>query len=139
MKIRSSTYGMKVVISDESKTWLYKLQRDGSIDSQTGRRARILELFSQGFGSTVISEMTGAGIATVGRARRRFFETDLDTAIFGYKAPGNKPLLDHRQKTKIVALACSDPPEGIARWSTRLLAEMSVSNGIVDSVGRETV
>ena len=81
----------------------------------------------------------GAGIATVGRVRRRFLREGFDSAIETRKAPGGARLLIPEDETKIVALACSDPPKGRATWTTELLAEAAVKRGLVPRVGRETV
>ncbi len=86
-----------------------------------------------------MAEATGAGIATVGRVRRRFLEVGLEDAVYGYVAPGNPKMLSESCEAKIVALACSDPPAGRSRWTTKLLAAEAVRRGYVAQVGRETV
>jgi transposase len=118
---------------------LYTIQRDAQIDALTARRARILELLGEGCRRCDVAKATGAGIATVGRVRRRFFEDGMEIALWGYKAPGAQPLLDEAQKTRIIALACTPPPDGRAKWTTALLAEQAVKEKIVATVGRETI
>jgi hypothetical protein len=53
--------------------------------------------------------------------------------------PGKEARLDTQQRQRIVALVCSPPPEGRARWTVRLLAEEAVKRKLVPGVGRETV
>ena len=139
MAHNETTYGMRVHLTRKQRALLYRTQRDVQVDSLTARRARILELLGDGLPQCEVASATGAGIATVGRTRRRFIQEGLDVALWGYKAPGASPLLDEKQKTRIIALACTEAPEGRTRWTTSLLAEYAVRKGIVTSVGRETV
>jgi multidrug efflux pump subunit AcrA (membrane-fusion protein) len=79
------------------------------------------------------------GRRTVGRVRRRFFESGLENAVYGYAAPGAPRLLSESDEARIVALACSDPPEGRSRWTTELPAVEAIRRRHVERVGRETV
>jgi hypothetical protein len=49
------------------------------------------------------------------------------------------PRLQESQKQRIIAMVCSDPPEGRARWTVRLVAEEAIKRRLVPSVGRETI
>ena len=60
-------------------------------------------------------------------------------ALYERPRPGKEPRLDAQQRQRIVALVCSPPPEGRARWTVRLLAEEAVKRKLVPGVGRETV
>jgi putative transposase len=139
MPHNETTFGQRVRLRVEERRLLYDVQRDGQVDALTARRARILELLANGMRQSEVAGATGAGVATVGRTRRRFLEDGLEIALWGYKAPGARPLLDEKQKTRLVALACTTPPEGRAKWTTGLLAQQAVKVGIVASIGRETV
>ena len=63
----------------------------------------------------------------------------IEAAVFGFKAKGAPRLLGLDEESRIVALACSDPPVGRAKWTTALLAEHAMRSGLVDRVGRETI
>ena len=139
MVVGSSTYGLVVRLRRKQERWLSELQRSSKVDAKTARRARIIELLGRGWRQCDVAEATGAGIATVGRVRRRFLEVGLEDAVYGYVAPGKPRLLSESEEAKIVALACSDPPEGRSRWTTELLAIEAVERGYVARVGRETV
>ena len=93
----------------------------------------------EGWRQSDVAKATGAGIATVGRVRRRCLREGVETAVYGYEPPGSEPLLSDKEKAKIVALACTQAPPGHARWTVRLLAEEVVRRGYVARVGRETV
>ena len=69
---------------------------------------------------------------TVERTRRRFVEG-------GRPRPGGRPKLDDKQEAVLMALACSQPPEGYARWTMQLLADRLVALQVVDALSDETV
>jgi putative transposase len=69
----------------------------------------------------------------------RYEGSGLDRALYDKQRPGAQNLLDERQRQRIIAMVCSDPPEGRARWTVRLVAEEAVKRKLVPKVGRETV
>ena len=87
-----------------------------------------------------IAEAFEVSTATVARERRRFCEEGLEVALMP-KKPGRprRRVLDGRAEAHLIALSCSDPPEGRERWSMRLLADRMVELGHVDTVSHETV
>jgi transposase len=87
-----------------------------------------------------IAEAFEISTATVARERRRFCEEGLEVALMP-KKPGRprRRVLDGRAEAHLVALCCSDPPEGRERWSMRLLADRMVELGYVESLSYETV
>ena len=52
---------------------------------------------------------------------------------------GQAPLLGAGEKQRIIAMVCSDPPAGRARWTVRLIAEQAVKRKLVPRAGRETI
>ena len=70
---------------------------------------------------------------------RRYEESGLDRALYEKQRPGAQSLLDTKQRQRIIAMVCSDPPEGRARWTVRLIAEEAVKRKLVPRVGRETI
>ena len=69
----------------------------------------------------------------------RYLEGGLDRALYEKSRPGAAPLLSPSEKQRIVAMVCSDPPEGRARWTVRLIAEEAVKRKLVPRAGRETI
>jgi transposase len=69
----------------------------------------------------------------------RYKEFGLERALYDKQRPGARGLLDDGQRQRIIAMVCSDPPEGRARWTVRLVAEEAVKRKLVPKVGRETV
>jgi hypothetical protein len=69
----------------------------------------------------------------------RYQEGGLERALYEKSRPGAAPLLSPSEQQRIVAMVCSDPPEGQARWTVRLIAEEAVKRKLVPRVGRETI
>jgi hypothetical protein len=76
----------------------------------------------------------------VARVRKQYFFEGLEAALD--RRPPNREYrrkLDGEQEARLLALACSEPPEGQARWSLRLLADKLVELEIVEEVSHQTV
>jgi transposase len=70
---------------------------------------------------------------------QRFRQGGLERALYNQVRSGGPQLLDGPEQQRIIALACSQPPAGRARWTVRLLAEEAVKRKLVPQVGRETI
>ena len=77
-----------------------------------------------------------AGHAQIGH---RYQKGGLESALYEKQRPGAAAVLDDSQKQRIIAMVCSDPPEGRARWTVRLVAQEAVKRRLVPRVGRETI
>ena len=88
-----------------------------------------------------IAEAFDVGTATIERLRRRFVEEGLQAALRPYRTGTRSymPTLDGAAEAHLIALACSEPPEGRARWTLRLLASRMVELAYVAAVSHETV
>jgi hypothetical protein len=69
----------------------------------------------------------------------RYMEGGLESALYERQRPGAQQVLDASQKQRIIAMVCSDPPEGRARWTVRLVAREAVKRKLAPRVGRETI
>jgi hypothetical protein len=80
-------------------------------------------------------------VGTVGSLRKRFVEQGLEAALGRKKqeSPSRQPVFDGASEAHLIALSCSQPPEGRSRWTLRLLADKVVELDIVDKVSYETV
>ncbi len=66
-------------------------------------------------------------------------EGGLERALYQQQRPGADALLEDNQNKRIIAMVCSDPPEGFGRWTVRWVAEEAVKRRLVARVGRETI
>jgi transposase len=106
-------------------------------------RARLLlkaDVNGPGWNDGQITDAFEVGRSTIHRLRQRFVEDGLEAALARHAPTRTKPRkLDGAQEARLVAIACSQAPEGRASWTLRLLADKLVALGLVDSIGRETV
>ena len=87
-------------------------------------------------------EIAGAlliNAATVARVRKRFVEEGLEAAINDKPRPGRERKLSGRQEAHLVAIACSNAPEGHTNWTLHLLADKVVELEFAGSISLETV
>lgn len=128
-----------VDLTKEEKTELSKLISKGELRARKLNRAHILLSANKGRTDKEISEALHTSPSTVERTRRRFVEGGLEHALDESPRPGGKRKLDGHQEAYVVAVACSEPPEGKKRWSMQLLADRLVEVGVVDEISDETV
>ena len=87
-----------------------------------------------------ISRILNISMRKIDRVKKRFVEESLDRAL--NKRTGNRVYdrkVDGDFEAHLVALSCSETPEGFARWSLRLLADKAIELGYIDSVSHETI
>ena len=103
---------------------------------------RALALLHLADGSTAtdtvhsLKRLTAKAVRSVAH---RYQEGGWDRALYEKPRPGATPLLSPSEKQRIVAMVCSDPPEGWARWTVRPIAEEAVKRKLVPRAGRETI
>lgn len=76
---------------------------------------------------------------TIYNLKERYFGEGLDRALYEKPRPGAKPKIDGEVEAHLIALACSDPPEGYDRWTLRLLADRLVSLEVIDAISHVAV
>ena len=86
-----------------------------------------------------IAEALQVSVSTVERVREALVEAGLDAALWRRRPPARPRKLDGAAEAHLIALACSTPPEGRARWTLRLLAGRLVELDVVESICPETV
>lgn len=128
-----------VELTGEERAQLRDLLRGGKASVRMVTRARVLLKADEGRTDEAIAAALDVGTATVGRIRRRFVEEGVERALRERPRPGQRRRLSGRQEAHLVAVACSTPPEGRARWTLRLLAGKVVELGFVPSISPETV
>jgi transposase len=129
-----------VDLSEEEKAQLESLTKKGKTSARKLNRARVLLLANQGETDKAIAKAVGVGTSTVERIRKRFVtEGGMEQALNERPRPGGKRKLMGKQEAYLLALACSDPPQGKKHWTMQLLADRLIELEVVDSVSNETV
>jgi len=102
-------------------------------------RALSLQQLAQGVSAPRIASMIPLTPQAIRNIGHRYQKGGLDAALYEKQRPGAAAILDHSQKQRIIAMVCSDPPEGRARWTVRLVVQEAVKRKLVPRVGRETI
>jgi transposase len=134
-----------VNLSETERDDLKRLIASGTAPARKLTHARILLKADEGpkgdgWVDERIAEAVESSQPTVSRVRKQYFEDGLQAAL--NRRPPNREYhrkLDGEQEARLLALACSEPPEGRARWSLRLLADRMVELEVVDEVSYQTV
>lgn len=128
-----------VRLTDGSRRKLRELVGSGTRSVRVVRRAMILLKSDAGLTDLQIVEHVGCAERTVRNVRKRFCEVGLEGALHDAARTGRPPEFAPRQKQRVVALACTEPPEGRCRWTLELLCEHAVKRGFVESVSKSEV
>lgn len=111
----------------------------GRESSRVLRRASILRQLDGGQKAAQVASNVGVAAKTVRAVARRFEEEGLESALYEKPRPGKRRALNAGQSQRIIAMVCSPPPEGVARWSVRLIAIEAVKRKLAPQVSRETI
>ena len=133
-----------VTLTDEEREGLEAMLAKGRAAARKLTRARILlkaETGPAGPGWTdeAIATALDVGRATVERVRKRMVEEGVDAALSDRARPARPRKVLGDEEAHLVALACSAPPDGQARWTLRLLAKRMVELEYLESLSHETV
>lgn len=128
-----------VDLSEAERAELEDLISSGTLGARTMKRALMLLRSDDGWTAEEVAEALGSGIASVYRRRQRYVEVGLPDALHDQHRPGAERKLTALQEATLVALACSQAPEGRATWTMQLLADKLVVLTDVDDVSDETV
>src|ERR1700675_3610915 len=129
----------RVELSHAERTELRALLSGGKQAARKLKRAQILLAADAGASDEAIAASVGVGGSTVYRTKRRFVLGNLEAALSEELRPGADRKLSGNEEALLVATACSNPPEGRARWTLELLADELVRLTEHDSLSRETV
>ena len=102
-------------------------------------RALVLRQLADGYTAPQVAQTLPLTAQAIRRIAHRYTDSGWDAAIYDRQRPGAREVLDAAQKQRIVAMVCSQPPEGRARWTIRLIVEEAIKRKLVPKVGRETI
>lgn len=129
----------RVQLSNEEREELEGKIRRGQEQARVLTRARILLKADAGKIAEEIGEAVEVTQQCVENVRKRFHEGGLTAALYDKPRPGAQRKLNGKQEAYLIAVACSDPPEGHVRWTLKLLADQVVKLEFADSIAPETV
>jgi len=130
---------IEVKVSEQDQKELRQLLRAGMQQVRVVLRALALEQLSLGLSAPAVARIVHLTPQAVRRIGHRYRRGGLPSALYERPGRGAEPLLDTAEKQRIIAMVCSQPPPGYARWTVRLVAEQAIQRKLVPRVGRETV
>lgn len=133
-----------VELTSEERKQLTELVKKGKTAGYKIQHAQMLLKVDQGkkvagWSDSTVAEAFAAHITTVERLRKRFVEEGLEAALERHNRKNYTHKLDGNAEAHLIAIACSEPPEGRNEWTLRLLADKLVELKVVDSVSHMTV
>jgi putative transposase len=128
-----------VCLTDEARQQLQALVCAGTRSVRVVRRAQILLKANEDLTDLEIVEHLGCSERQVRKIRRRFCVEGLEQALHDKPRSGKPPQFTPRQQQQMIALACTEPPEGRVRWTLELLCEHAVQQGFVNTVSKSEV
>ena len=134
-----SYHRVHVRLTRKDRRQVAQMLSKGQMSARVLRRASILRRLDDG--QTVAQAAAHAGVAgkTVRAIAGRYEEQGLKLALNEKPRPGRQRALHPGQSQRIIAMVCGLPPEGMARWSVRLIVEEAVKRKSAPQVGRETI
>jgi putative transposase len=130
---------LSIGVTKKDQRELRKLLHGGVQQVRVVLRAIALLQLSKGVSAPRIAAMVPMTPQAIRKVGHRYEQGGLERALYEKGRPGAAALLESSQKQRIIAMVCSEPPEGFARWTVRLVAEEAVKRRLVPRVGRETI
>jgi transposase len=136
----------RVTLTPEERKELESMTRRGKTHARRFIHARALLLCDAGadgpaWNVSDVATALGVTSRTIEHLKKRFVEDGLEAAL--ERKPREKPprevTFDGAFEARLIALACSDVPEGRRRWTVRLLADKAVELRLAASVSHMTV
>jgi transposase len=130
---------LHIEVTTRHQKELRKLLHAGVQQVRVVLRALALLQLAKGVSALRIASIVPLTAQAIRKVGHRYQDGGLDRALYDKQHPGAEQLLEDSQKQRIIAMVCSDPPEGCARWTVRLVAQEAVKRKLVPRVGRETI
>jgi transposase len=112
-----------VTLSDDEQTMLHNIMNKGKHGAGKRKRAQALLLAHEQYTDDTIAERAGLSRSGVEQLRLRFVEDGFEVTLAG-KPRGHRPRkLSGEDEARLIALVCSEKPDGSNRWSLRLLRD----------------
>ena len=128
-----------VRLIEEERKKLIAIVSKGQNKAVVIQRAHILLKVDEGKTDAEISQLLYVSEQTIRRVRLRFAEAGLQAALEDKPHAATGPQMTEKQEARLIALACSEPPTGRARWTLELLVQELLKDGLVTRVSPETV
>jgi len=130
---------LSVAVAPKDQKQLEELLSGGVQQVRVVLRAVALLQLAKGVSAPRIAGFVPFTPQAIRKVGHRYQQGGLERALYERPRPGAAEVLEDSQKQRIIAMVCSDPPEGRSRWTVRLVAAEAVKRKLVPQVGRETI
>ena len=117
--IRQNKY--PILLSIDELSVIEAMFRKGTHKARTILRGRILRAVHQGIPQQQICRQEKVGRTTPYDICKRYHEGGLERALYDAPRPGQPPRLDGKESAQVLAIACSEPPDGFERWTLGMI------------------
>jgi transposase len=128
-----------VTLSEDERSQLWTTVHRGKSNARTLKRAQVLLKVTDGWTAAEIAEAFDVSLSTVANVCRRFRDGGVEAVLHDKRQERRRQALAGEQLAHVVAIACTDAPEGHDHWTVRLLAGKAVELGYVRSISPETI
>ena len=128
-----------VKLSDRERQYIKNITRKGDRNARVMKRASVLLNSDAGKTDGDIADTLAVSTRTIERVRIRYGTEGIERALYDAPRSGKPPTITDKVEARLVAIACSSPPEGTIHWTLDLLQEKMIKDGIVDSIGRSAI
>ena len=125
----------KLELSENDHKYLKKMVKK----AKEINRGRILLLLNKGKKNEDIADYLDISISTIAKIKKRYLDEGLEAALYDKPRSGQPRKYDERKEAEIIALACTNPPQGRKQWTIRLIAEKLKEEPGFETITRETV
>ena len=128
-----------VTLSEDERSHLWTAVHRGKSNARTLKRAQVLLKVADGWTAAEIAEAFDVSLSTVANVCRRFRDGGVEAVLHDKRQERRRQVLAGEQLAHLVAIACTDAPDGHDHWTVRLLAGKAVALGYVRSISPETI
>ena len=126
-------------LKPKERKFLSNLTKTGNRNSREFERAYVLLALDKGKKHAEISQFYNVSRITIWRVKSKYFESGAEEAIKDEPRPGQPIKYNETDNAEIIAMACSQAPEGRVRWTIRLLEKTLKEKKGMESINRETI
>ena len=130
---------LRIEVSTKDQKELQRVVSGGVQQVRVVLRALSLLQLAKGVSAPRIAGIVPLTPQAIRKVGHRYQEGGLQRALYEKQRPGAAEVLDDNEKQRLIAMVCSSPPHGRARWTVRLVAEEAVKRRLAPRVGRETI
>ena len=127
----------RLQLKEADRRFLEAFRRKGIHPAREITRAHVLLALDEDMAESVIAQLLGISRPCLWSTRAAYLKQGLAYALHDLPRPGQPRKYQTQEEARIVALACSDPPEGRKRWTIALLTQVAGEQGT--GINRETL